>query len=222
MLKISCLHTAQSDIAAFEAARRELRLDDVILKHRVRTGFLGELSASGRPDPAVLKEIAGELVSLARGADAVLLASPPLELLVAPAVRRLDAPIVLASLALAGEATAGGGSTVALCTSSSAIATTRSIFESIAMATEASVEVRLVPGAAAFDAPEDRDHYLRLVAEAADGAAEEGAKVALAETAMADAALLARVRPLVVPVSGLRAAVAAAEAALAAKSSSPS
>jgi hypothetical protein len=219
VLKISCLHTAQSDIAPFEAARRELKLDNVILKHRVRAGFLAELTGSAPPTEAMLKEIAGELVSLCRGADALILASPPLERLVAPLVRRLSAPIVLASIALAADATRDGGNVVALCTSGPSLASTRSIFESLAMATGAGVEVRLVADASRYEAPEDRQRYLQLVAEAADSAAEEAAVVALAQVSMAEAAALTRIPPFVVPVSGLKAAVAAAQAALTVKSS---
>jgi len=88
---------------------------------------------------------------------------------------------------------------------------TREIFERAAALTGASIEVRLVPGAwEAFRAGR-REHYLALVAAAADRALAAGATVALAQASMAAAAPLCRAgRPLASPLAGLKAAVAAA------------
>ena len=68
-----------------------------------------------------------------------------------------------------------------------------------------------MPGAwELFQAGREAD-YFAMIAEAADAAAGEGARVALAQASMAGAAPLARVAPLTSPIAGLRAMVAAIE-----------
>lgn len=216
MLKISCLHTAQSDIAVFEAARRELKLDGVMLRHRVRADLLERTEAEPQPSQALLKLVAGELVALARGADALLLTCPTLGWLAAPALRRLPVRIVRADAALAAEAAAEGGRIIVLCTSSARIARTRALFEDAAFATSASVEVRVVPGARELQLAGREDDFLHCIAEAADEAAQDGpAAVALAEVAMSPAAHLTRNRTLTPARSGVGSAAAAARAAAA-------
>lgn len=220
MLNISCLHTAQSNIAVFEAARRALKLDDVMLKHRVRADLLAAAEKAGDPTPAILEQTAAELVSLAKGADGVLLTCSTLGPAAALAATRLAVPVLRVDDALAAEAVKRGGTVVVLCATGTTISPTRAVFEESAMATGAEIEVRLVPGAwDLFKAGREED-YLRVIAEAADAAAAEGAgTVALAQASMAGAATLTRTAaPLASPSAGIAAIVAAAQAA-AAKSS---
>jgi hypothetical protein len=212
VLNISCLHSAQSNIAVFEAARRALRLDDVMLKHRVRADLLLAAERAGRATPEILAQTADELVAVASGTDAVLLTCSTLGPAAALAAARMSIPIRRVDQALAEAATLNGGVVVALCAVGTTIAPTRAVFEAAAMASGAAIEVRLVPGAwDLFRAGRERD-YWRAIADAADSAASEGAVVALAQASMAGAVSLARNPPLASPTVGLSAIVAAAQA----------
>src|SRR5260221_713152 len=46
-MRVACLHTADSNIAAFEAARRELGRDGVALRHVVRADLLEAAERAG-------------------------------------------------------------------------------------------------------------------------------------------------------------------------------
>jgi len=213
VLNVSCLHTAQSNIAVFEAARRALRLDDVMLKHRVRSDLLLAAERTGRATPEILAQTADELVAVGSGAHAVLLTCSTLGPAVPLAALRLDIPVFRVDQALAEEATRNGGLVVALCAVGTTIAPSRAIFGAAAMMNGATVEVRLVPGAwDLFKAQRERD-YWQAIAEAADSAADEGATVALTQASMAGAVGVARSRPLASPTVGLAAIVAAGRAA---------
>ena len=213
MLNISCLHSALSNIGVFEAARRALKLDDVMLKHRVRADLLAIAEKAGRPTPAILEQTADELVAVAASADGVLLTCSTLGPAARLAAARLDVPVLRVDQALATEAVAAGGRVIVLCAVGSTIVPTRAVFEEAAMLTGAEIEVRLVPGAwDLFRAGREEDFW-RTVADAADIASGEGAAVALAQASMAGAADFARgPRPLSSPVAGLAAIVSAARA----------
>lgn len=214
MLRISCLHTADSNISTFEAARRQLRLDDVVLRHRVRADLLAAAETAGGPTQPILERAAAELRALAVGADAVLLTCSTLGPAAAVAQARTPVPVLRVDLALAEEAVRNGGIVIALCAAGTTIAPTRALFEQAALATGAEVEVRLVPGAWERFKAGDQQFYLSMIAEAAEIAAGEGlASIALAQASMAGAAALCReARPLTSPAVGLAAAVAAAQA----------
>jgi hypothetical protein len=220
VLNISCLHSAQSNIVVFEAARRALKLDGVMLKHRVRADLLAAAEKAGRATLEIIRQTVDELVSVAGGADGVLLTCSTLGAAAPVAARELAVPVLRVDQALAAQATRDGGTVIVLCAASTTIGPTRGIFETAAMATEASVEVRLVPGAwELFKAGRETD-YWRLVAEAADAATDEGgAAVALAQASMAGAVAFTKLDPpLTSPAAGLAAIVAAVQAT-AAKSS---
>jgi len=207
---LSCLHTADSNVGVFAAALRELGRDDVRLRHVVRADLLDRAEREGRLTAAIAAETAAALIGLAGEADAVLLTCSTL----GPAVahtKQAAAPVLRVDEALARYAVREGGTVVALCAVATTLPSTREIFERAAALTGASIEVRLVPGAwEAFRAGR-REHYLALVAAAADRALAAGATVALAQASMAAAAPLCRAgRPLASPLAGLKAAVAAA------------
>lgn len=214
MLNISCLHTAQSNIAVFEAARRSLRYDHVMLKHRVRADLLAAAERSGHPTRPILEQTAAELVAVAKGADGVLLTCSTLGEAVALAAPDIHVPVLRVDEALAIEATRQGGTVVAFCATGTTIAPTRDVFERAAIQGGATVEVRLVPGAWDLFRADKPHDYWRLIAEAVDAADDEGiTTVALAQASMAGAAPLARRTPLTSPGAGLTAIVAAAQAA---------
>jgi hypothetical protein len=216
LLHISCLHSAQSNIGVFESARRTLKLDDVILKHRVRSDLLAQAEKEGAPSAAVLRQTADELHALARGAHGLLLTCSTLGPAARIAAAELALPVLRVDEALAAEAVKSGGVVIVLCAVGSTIGPTRAVFEEAAMAAGGGVgiEVRLVPGAWNLFRAGRLDEYWRTVADAADAAAAEGAAaVALAQASMAGAAPLARSSPLTSPVVGLTAIVAKAYAA---------
>jgi hypothetical protein len=211
VLNISCLHSAQSNISVFEAARRRLKLDGVMLKHRVRADLLLAAEHAGGATPEILAQTAAELVAVGRNADGVLLTCSTLGPAAALAAPKLKMPVLRVDQALATEAVAGGGKVIALCAVGTTIAPTRAVFEEAAMAAGSEIEVRLVPGAWDLFRAGREDDYFRTVADAADVAAGEGAVVALAQASMAGALEYVRgTPPLTSPVSGLAAIVAAA------------
>jgi hypothetical protein len=208
---LACLHTADSNVAVFDAALGELGRDGVRLRHAVRADLLDRAEREGGLTAAIVAETAAALGDLAGGADAVLLTCSTLGPAVAYAKRSV-APVLRVDEALARQAVRQGGAVVALCAVATTVPSTRELFERSAALTGATIEVRLVPGAwDAFRAGR-RQNYLALVAAAADLAFAEGAgAVALAQASMADAVRLCRAgRPLASPIAGLKAAVAAA------------
>ncbi|MHB1104291.1 MAG: aspartate/glutamate racemase family protein [Devosia sp.] len=215
MPRISCLHTAETNIVIFEAARRQLRLDDVVLRHRVRADLLAAAEKPGGAIEPILRRTAAELGILAGAADAVLLTCSTLGPAAALAQATTPVPILRVDQALAREAVKGGGTVIVLCAAGTTITPTRALFERAALLTGAEVEVRLVPGAWERFKAGDQDAYLAMIADAADIAAGEGAAtIALTQASMAGAAKLCReVTPLTSPAVGLAAAVAAAQAA---------
>lgn len=214
LLNIGCLHTAKSNIAVFEAARRALGLDDVMLKHRVRGDLLAAAEKAGGLTPEIIERTAAELVALAKGLDGVLLTCSTLGPAAAVAAAQLAAPILRTDSALAAEAVRGGGMVIVLCAAGTTIGPTRALFEEAAVATGATVEVRLVPGAWDLFRAGRHNEYLHIIAEAADLAAAEGpVTVVLAQASMAEAAPLAASRPLTSPEAGVAAIVAAVQAA---------
>jgi hypothetical protein len=177
----------------------------------VRADLLDRAEREGHLTAAIVAETAAALRGLAGEADAVLLTCSTL----GPAValtNRAAAPVLRVDEALARQAVREGGTVVALCAVATTVPSTREVFERAAALTGATIEVGLVAGAwDAFRAGR-REHYLALVAAAADRAFAEGAMVALAQASMADAVHHCRAgRPLASPIAGLKAAVAAAE-----------
>jgi hypothetical protein len=118
-----------------------------------------------------------------------------------------------ADAALAQRAVEGGGKVVVLCTVSTTLDPTTSLFAQAATRTAANVEVQLVSGAWDRFRADDTAGYLSTIAAAADAAYENGADVvAFAQTSMAGAASLvtAAAKPLATPAIALAAAVHAA------------
>lgn len=177
MTVIACLHTADSNIAVFDAALAGLGVPGVRLRHRVHAGLLAAAEAAGGLTPGVEAETRAALRGLAAGADAVLLTCSTL----GPAAEGGGGAVLRVDGALAQAAVRGGGRVVALCAVASTLEPTLRLFQAAARGTGAEAEVRLVPGAWNLFKRGDRDGYLRLVARAADAAAAEGARVALAQ-----------------------------------------
>jgi hypothetical protein len=209
---IACLHTADSNMAVFEAAARDMAMPELTLTHHVRADLLAAAERDGAMTPALAAETGRLLAELGRNADAVLLTCSTL----GPAVEVVSGapkPVLRVDAALADLAVKAGGRVVVLVAAPTTLAPTRSLFEAAARATGAEVAVRLVDGAWDLFKVGDPERYLSAIAAAADEAAGAGAdEVALAQASMAAAARLTRSarRPLTSPAAGLAGAVAAA------------
>lgn len=215
LYQIACLHTAESNVAIFEAALHELGMSErVALRHEVRQDLLADAEAQGGLTPELAIRARNALLGVCDGSDAVLLTCSTL----GPAIEGLTGtrvPIMRVDEALAHEAVQNGGEVVVLCAVETTIIPTRSIFEQAASLTGARIDLRLVQGAwSAFKAGQ-QERYLGLIADAAEHAFLAGsATVALAQASMAGAAKLIQAdrNVLTSPAAGLLAAAKAAGA----------
>lgn len=198
-MKIACLHTAQSNVAVFEATCPE----GVVLSHTVRPDLLAAAEAEGLTQ-AIAAATSEALRALE--ADAVLLTCSTL----GPAAAAASA--FRADAALAEAATARGGSVEVLCTAPSTLAATAELFGAAAERSGARVTIRLVPGAWELLHAGDHAAYAELIAGDAD--ASQADVVALAQASMAPAARLAGRPVLTCPDVALRATREAALAGL--------
>ena len=197
-MKIACLHTAESNVAIFEATRP----DGVSLRHAVRPDLLAAAEAEGLT-PAIAAATAEALGALRGGADAVLLTCSTL----GPAAEAAGA--LRADAALAEAATAGGGTVEVLCTAPSTLTATAELFGAAAARFGARLTVRLVSGAWVLFQAGDHAGYAALIAR--DAEASRAGVVALAQASMAPAAQLTARPVLTVPAAALAAALADTE-----------
>ena len=212
MTRIACLHTAQSNIAVFDAALAAVALTGVTLRHEVRTDLLAAAEWEGGLTTQIAQQTAEVLRGLSDAADVVLLTCSTLGPAAEIAAHIASIPILRVDAALAAEAVKEGGSVVVLCAVETTVEPTRKLFEAAAYATRAEVTVCLVPGAWEVFKAGDQDRYLAMIAKASDDAMRSGAtRVALAQASMAEASHLspAAQRPLTSPAVGLKAAAKA-------------
>lgn len=192
-MRITCLHTAESNVAIFEAARP----DGVRLSHKVRPDLLAAAEAEGLT-PGIAAATARALGAL--DGDAVLLTCSTL----GPAAGAAGA--LRADAALAEAATAGGGTVEVLCAAPGTLTATAELFGAAAERSGARVTIRLVPGAWALFHAGDHAGYAALIAR--DAQASRAGVVALAQASMAPAAGLAGRPVLSVPAAALAAVIA--------------
>jgi aspartate/glutamate racemase len=204
-MRITCLHTVESNVAVFEAAARPPGAE---LRHVVRADLLEEAERAGGLTPGIEARAVDALLSLAEGADAVLLTCSTVGPAAAAAAARARVPVLRVDAALAEAAVAQGDRIVVLCAVQTTMAPTRALFEAAARGRPVMLDVQLLPPDvwAAFKAG-DVGRYHALIAAAADAAFAAGADVvALAQASMAGAVPLARGgRPLASPAAGLAA-----------------
>lgn len=201
--RVTCLHTAESNIAVFEVAAVGL---DVALTHIVRADLLRAAEAAGGLTPAIIAETQAALRAAAADADGVLLACSTLgpvadDLTSASPVRRIDR-----ALAEAAQREAAGGTIAVLYTFPGTKAATEALFRDVL---GDAVRMVLVSGAWDVFKAGRVQPYLEMIAAAADAAITDGvASVAFAQASMAPAAALCRIaRPLTSPQESLRAAL---------------
>jgi len=63
-VRVACLHTAESNVAVFEAAARALGLADGALRHVVRPDLLAEAERLGGANPALAARAGAALLAL--------------------------------------------------------------------------------------------------------------------------------------------------------------
>ncbi len=194
-MRIACLHTAESNVAIFEAARP----DGVSLSHAVRPDLLAAAEAEGLT-PAIAAATAQALGALRDGADAVLLTCSTLGPAAGPA------GAVRADAALAEAATAGGGTVEVLCSAPGTLTATAELFGAAAGRSGARVTIRLVPGAWHLFHAGDHAGYAERIAR--DAEASRADVVALAQASMTPAAQLTARPVLTCPQAALAAVLA--------------
>jgi hypothetical protein len=209
---IACLHTAESNIAVYEAAAKALGLPDGMLRHHVRADLLLAAEKVGRLTDEISAETAALLWHLAEDADAVVLNCSTLGPAASKIAAGAGAPIIQADAVLAEQAVKAGGKVIVLCTVETTIAPTTALFEAAAKATGAEIEVRLVPGAWTHFRAGDLSAYVAAIADAMKTFSGESAvTIAFAQASMTDAVhLLPENCPQ--PVTGPAAVLAAAMA----------
>lgn len=201
MRRVACLHTADGNIAIFDAAAQGLPLT---LRHVVRSDLLAAAEVAGGLTPDIIAATEIALRQAAVDADIVLLACSTLgpiadRIRLSVPVRRIDR-----ALAEAAFAAARGGRIAVLYTFPGTRAATEALFREVA---GDAVEMQLVDGAWEKFKSGDRASYLAMIAAAADDAAARAASVAFAQASMAPAEALCRAaRPLNSARSSLEAA----------------
>lgn len=211
-MRIACLHTAASNIALFDAARRELGRESLQLHHEVRPDLLAAAERAGGLNEAIAAETVDALQALSTDADAILLTCSSLGPVIDAPREAGAVPMLRADKALAVATICAGGPVVALCAVTSTLASTKSLFETVARASGTPVEIKLVAGAWDVFKAGAPDRYCAMIADAADQAFRDGARtVALAQASMAGAAARCREgRPMISPTAGLKAVISAA------------
>jgi hypothetical protein len=192
-MRIACLHTAQSNVAIFEAARP----NGVSLTHVVRPDLLAAAEAGGLT-PEIAAATARALKVLRDGADAVLLTCSTL----GPAAAGAGA--LRADAALAQAAAACGGMVEVLCTAPSTLAATAELFGAAAESGGVQVTVNLVPDAWELFHAGNHAAYAERSAREADASRADA--VVLAQASMAPAAKLTVREVLTCPAVALAAA----------------
>jgi hypothetical protein len=207
IMRIACLHTADSNIAVFETAAGQRGLT---LTHKVRSDLLADAMQAGGLNADIAARTTDALLALTAQADAVLLTCSTLGPVAETIAGRTSIPVLRVDAALARQAVSGGGRVAVLCAVETTLQPTGMLFEKAARQTQATIDMRLVPGAWSAFLAGHTEQYLAMIAAAADQAFDEGIDVvALAQASMAGAAALCRNgTPLTSPSAGLEAIAA--------------
>ena len=203
--RVTCLHTAISNIVIFDAAAIGLGL---VLHHIVRADLLVAAEQAGGLTDHVTTTTKAALHDAAGHTDVVLLTCSTL----GPVADEVSnsVPIMRVDRALAEAAVKQGGRVTVICTAPTTLRATEDLFRAAASATDAVIDMQLVAGAWDVFQSGNQARYCAMIATATDRAFENGAvNVALAQASMAPAADLCRQGSLLTsPRAGLLAASA--------------
>lgn len=207
-MRISFLHTVESNQRVFDDAAKTLGLPSGNLRHELRADLREAVQSAGAMSADVKAETVRCVQALAEDADAVIVTCATL----GPAVgdgASAPAPIVRADVALAEAAAKAGGKIAVLCAVESTIEPNRKLFEQHASAAVTAIDVILVEPVWTLFKSGDMDACFAAIAQAANEAYAAGANVvAFAHPWMAPAAKL--VQGGATPLDSVHAALHAA------------
>ena len=185
MIRIACLHTAESNVAVLDDAAAAMGRSDMALSHVLRADLLEDMEAAGALTPAIRHRGEKAIEALLAAHDRVLITCSSIGALAdGRLVQRVDG-------ALAEEAVRRGRKVVVLCASPTTVGPTRDLFAMAAAANGAEADIRLIEGAWALFRRGDGAGYFRAITDATAGAIAGGADVvALAQVSMSGAAAL--------------------------------
>lgn len=210
-MRISFLHTIESNQAVFANAAAQAGLPATQLRHVVRPDLRQAVDQRKMSDDEIHDQIRDTVRDLAATADTVIITCATLGPIV-DAIAEFAVPIIRADVALADAASRDGKNIVVLCAVESTVEANRTLFGHYAAATGARITVRLVPGVWASFQSGDIEACLQACAQAAQDAYQQGADVvALAHPWMAAAVGLVQSERK--PMDSARAALRAAGAA---------
>ena len=212
MIRVGCLHTAESNIAVFENALRKSGLASVELEHYVRIDLLQAAENAGGVTAKVSEQTIEEINRIRENVDVVLMTCSTLGPIADSVAEESSVPILRVDAALAHHSVQSGGRVAVLCAVETTLQPTRLLFEKEARLTGAQIVVSLVPNAWEMFKAGDTKGYFAVIASAVGKAMMDGATfVALAQSSMSGAAELITngERPFTSPEAGLAAAVRA-------------
>lgn len=185
MIRIACLHTAESNVAVLDDAAAAIGGPGMALSHVLRADLLEDMEAAGALTPAIRARGEKAIAALLADHDRVLITCSSIGALAdGRLVQRVDG-------ALAEEAVRRGRRVVVLCASPTTVGPTTDLFATAAAASGAEVDIRLIEGAWALFCRGAGAGYFRAIAHAAAGAIAGGADVvALAQVSMSGAVAL--------------------------------
>jgi exosome complex RNA-binding protein Csl4 len=209
-MRITCLHTADSNIAVFENTAQALGLNQHQFVHVSRPDLLVAAEKAGGLTGEIRQQTADVLLALSENADCVLLTCSTLGSAATLASKTAAVRVVRVDQALAELAMKTAGKVVALCAVDTTLEPTRELFAQVEKHPQAQLEIRLVTGAWEKFKQGDLAGYLQVIAAAADAQYLKGADcVVLAQASMTGAAQLTQMgKPLTSPECGLRAVLA--------------
>ncbi|WP_337064847.1 aspartate/glutamate racemase family protein [Rouxiella badensis] len=210
-MRIHCLHTAESNIAVFNAAAAQINVPAEVITHHVRSDLLDACEKAGGLTDEICQLTADYLLALSQDADSVVLTCSTLGAAAERAALNSTVPILRVDKALAETALAQGKEIAVLYAVETTRGPTEHLFSQQEGYAQANVRFEWVAGAWDMFKAGNGAGYLQQIAASADKAYEVGADiVVLAQASMAGAAELTQFgTPLTSPICGLRAAVSA-------------
>jgi hypothetical protein len=209
---LTLLHTAESNIAVFDALWKEIA-PDIDVRHLVADDILQEARDAGRVSPKLSRRVAEIYETLGRQFEFVLCTCSTIGEIAERESRRYRFPVLRVDRPMAERALALGRHIAVLATLKSTLEPTRELLKSVAHATHAAVQIDDVLVKNAWPQLESGDAagYAQAIAEEIDGAARSHDVIVLAQASMAAAADLRPNCPIPIlssPRLGFEAAVA--------------
>lgn len=143
-MRIACLHTIESNVAAFDSAASELGLSQGSLHHQVHADLRVAAETAGALTPAIARKVGAVLMALGRDADAVVLTCSTVGGVVEVIRKAASVPVLRADHALVDAAVRYGGKVVALCAAEASVKPTGLLLSEAGKRRNVELEVRIV------------------------------------------------------------------------------